>query len=250
MDKIQVVYVDIDNIKGYENNAKRHPQEQIEQIKKSIQLYGMNDPIALWKNNEIIEGHGRLQACRELGITQVPCFFLNNLTDKERREYMLVHNQTTMNSGWDFEKLEAELEDLDFDGFDFGFDIGDGIDDDESDEDANNPYTKETRIPQYEPTGKFVGVEELVKADKSAELIERIRQSGVSKKEKQFLINAAYRHNVFNYKDIAEYYASASEEMQELMEDSALVIIDVDDAIAKGYATLRDEIEVIAFDED
>lgn len=122
MDKIQVVYVDIDNIKGYENNAKRHPQEQIEQIKKSIQLYGMNDPIALWKNNEIIEGHGRLQACRELELTQVPCFFLDKLTDKERREYMLVHNQTTMNTGWDFEKLEAELEDLDFDGFDFGFD--------------------------------------------------------------------------------------------------------------------------------
>lgn len=123
-----MVYVDIDNIKGYENNAKRHPQEQIEQIKKSIQLYGMNDPIALWKNNEIIEGHGRLQACRELGITQVPCFFLDKLTDKERREYMLVHNQTTMNSGWDFEKLEAELEDLDFDDFDFGFHI-DALDD-------------------------------------------------------------------------------------------------------------------------
>lgn len=121
MDKINVVYVDIGNIKGYENNAKRHPQEQIEQIKKSIELYGMNDPIALWKNNEIIEGHGRLQACIELGMKQVPCFFLNNLTDKERREYMLVHNQTTMNSGWDFEKLEAELEDLNFDDFDFGF---------------------------------------------------------------------------------------------------------------------------------
>lgn len=121
MNEIKVVYVDIDNIKGYENNAKRHPQEQIEQIKKSIQLYGMNDPIALWKNNEIIEGHGRLQACIELGMEQVPCFFLDKLTDKERREYMLVHNQTTMNSGWDFEKLEAELDDLDFDGFDFGF---------------------------------------------------------------------------------------------------------------------------------
>lgn len=125
MGDINVVYVDVENIKGYENNAKRHPQEQIEQIKKSIELYGMNDPIALWKNNEIIEGHGRLQACIELGMKQVPCFFLNNLSDKERREYMLVHNQTTMNSGWDFEKLEAELDELDFDGFDFGFQVAD-----------------------------------------------------------------------------------------------------------------------------
>jgi ParB-like chromosome segregation protein Spo0J len=86
-------------------------------------MYGMNDPIALWKNNEVIEGHGRLQACIELGMKKVPCFWLNNLSDKQRREYMLVHNQTTMNTGWDFEKLEQELDELDFEGFDFGFEM-------------------------------------------------------------------------------------------------------------------------------
>lgn len=243
MDEIKVVYVDVDEIKVYENNAKLHPYEQIEQIKKSIELYGMNDPLALWKNNEIIEGHGRLQACLELGMKRVPCFYLNNLTDKERREYMLVHNQTTLNSGWDFDKLEAELEELDFDGFDFGFEIDTSYD---AEDDENNPYTKEINIPQYEPTGEYVEIEELVDTSKSEELIEKIKQSGVSKKEKQFLINAAYRHNIFNYKEIAEYYANASEEMQELMEDSALVIIDINDAIAKGYAVLRKDIEEIA----
>lgn len=104
-------------------------------------------------------------------------------------------------------------------------------------------------IPQYEPTGEYVDIAELVDTTKANELIGRIKESGVSKKEKQFLINSAHRHNVFNYKKIAEYYANANEEMQELMEDSALVIIDVDDAIAKGYATLRNDIEEIAFDE-
>lgn len=117
---LQIEYVDTDSVKEYENNAKRHPQEQIEQIKHSIQTYGFNDPVAIW-NEIIVEGHGRVLAAKELGIKKIPVIRLNNLSDKERREYMLVHNQTTMNSGWDFEKLEAELDELDFDGFDFGF---------------------------------------------------------------------------------------------------------------------------------
>ena len=61
--------------------------------------------------------------------------------------------------------------------------------------------------------------------------------------EKEFLIEAAKRHNRFNYRNIAEYYAQASPEMQQLMERSALVIIDIDDAIANGYATLNDFVQ-------
>ena len=61
---MKIEYVGIDTIKPYENNAKLHPAEQIEQIKKSIQDYGMNDPIAVW-HDEIVEGHGRLMACKE-----------------------------------------------------------------------------------------------------------------------------------------------------------------------------------------
>lgn len=64
--KLKIEYVDIDTIKPYKNNAKKHPQEQIEQIKKSIQEFGNNDPIAVW-NNEIVEGHGRYLALQELG---------------------------------------------------------------------------------------------------------------------------------------------------------------------------------------
>lgn len=67
MKKLKIEYVDIGELKPYINNAKVHTDEQIEQIKKSIQEFGMNDPIAVWKDNEVIEGHGRLIACSELG---------------------------------------------------------------------------------------------------------------------------------------------------------------------------------------
>lgn len=124
-ENLKIEYLNITELKEHDNNAKLHPQEQVEQIKASIEAFGMNDPIAIWKDNIIIEGHGRLYACRELGIEQVPVIRLDRLSDEERRAYMLAHNQTTMNSGWDFEKLDLEIQSLqDFDMVKFGFDGG------------------------------------------------------------------------------------------------------------------------------
>lgn len=71
MNKLKIEYVSLDDINTYENNAKLHPAEQIEQIKKSIQEFGFNDPIAIDENNVIIEGHGRYIACKELGINDL-----------------------------------------------------------------------------------------------------------------------------------------------------------------------------------
>ena len=85
MEKLKVEYMTTDALKPYANNAKIHTAEQIEQIKKSIQEFGMNDPIAIWKNNEIIEGHGRLIACIELNIDKVPVIRLDKLTDEQRK---------------------------------------------------------------------------------------------------------------------------------------------------------------------
>ena len=123
--KLKIEYVDIDTIKPYKNNAKKHPREQIDQIKKSIELFGMDDPIGIWKD-EIVEGHGRLIACKELGYTEVPIIRLDHLTDEERKAYTLAHNKLTMNSDFDLDMLEEELnnlKELDIDMEDFGFDI-------------------------------------------------------------------------------------------------------------------------------
>ena len=121
MDKLKIEYVDIDTIKPYKNNAKMHPQEQIEQIKKSIQEFGNNDPIAVW-NNEIVEGHGRYEALKELSINEIPIIRLDNLTDEERKAYGLVHNKLTMNSDFDLDILQDELNDIDIDMEKYGFD--------------------------------------------------------------------------------------------------------------------------------
>lgn len=122
MNSLKIEYVPITDIKPYAGNAKLHPDEQIEQIRKSIELMGFNDPIAIWKNGEIIEGHGRLLAAQQLGMETVPIIRLDDLTDEQRRAYALIHNKLTMNSGFDVETLEIELAEIhEFQMEDFSF---------------------------------------------------------------------------------------------------------------------------------
>lgn len=115
---MEIVNIKINKLKPYEKNAKTHPKENIEAIKKSIQKYGFADPIGVWgKQNIIVEGHGRYLACKELGIDEVPCIRLDHLTDEERREYTLLHNKTTMMSDFDLDLLGEELLELDLSDF-------------------------------------------------------------------------------------------------------------------------------------
>lgn len=121
---MKLEYIDINELKPYVNNAKIHTAEQIEQIKKSIEEFGMNDPIAIDQNNEIIEGHGRLLALQKLGYDKVPIIRLGHLTEEQKKAYTLVHNKLTMNTGFDVDLLKIELEDItDIDMDDFGFEI-------------------------------------------------------------------------------------------------------------------------------
>ena len=107
---MEIVKIKLEDLKPYENNAKIHTPEQIEQIKKSIEQFGMNDPIGIWgKDNIIVEGHGRLEALKELGYNEVECIRLDHLTDEERKAYTLAHNKLTMNTEFDFDILEEEL---------------------------------------------------------------------------------------------------------------------------------------------
>lgn len=121
MADLKIEYVKLSEIKPYKGNAKTHPKEQVEQIKKSIQELGFNDPIGIW-HDEIVEGHGRYFAAQELGLDTVPVIRLDGLTDEQRRAYTLIHNKLTMNSDFDFEILSSELDDIfDIDMSDFGF---------------------------------------------------------------------------------------------------------------------------------
>lgn len=113
---------------------------------------------------------------------------------------------------------------------------------------GDTKYSRAISIPQYEVKGDRPFIEELYSNEKVIKLLEHIKKSGVSENEKKFLTIAAYRHYVFNYSRIAEYYAGASKEMQELMEESALVIIDIDDAIKNGYVKYSKRIQQIIED--
>lgn len=135
--KLKIEYLNKQDLKPYANNAKIHTGEQIEQIKKSIEEFGFNDPIAIWHDNEIIEGHGRLLAVMEMDdIEQVPVIRLDDLTEEQRKAYTLVHNKLTMNTDFDIGILDIELNDIvDIDMEQFGFDLSEGdigvIDDEE-----------------------------------------------------------------------------------------------------------------------
>lgn len=122
--KLEIEYLPKEQLKTYANNAKIHTAEQIESIKKSIEKFGFNDPIAVWKDNEIIEGHGRLLAAMEMeNVTDVPVIRLDGLTDKQRKAYIIAHNKLTLNTNFDNDILGEELKDIlpDFDMTDFGF---------------------------------------------------------------------------------------------------------------------------------
>lgn len=155
---LKVEYLDVADLKPYEKNAKIHTQEQIEQIKQSIKEFGMNDPIGVWgSENLIVEGHGRLLACQQLGMKEVPIIRLDDLTDDQRRAYTLIHNQTTMNTGFDIDILNEELDNIDIDMSGYGFDI-------EIDDVEEGAEVKEDEAPEVkdeEPKAKIGNIYQL-----------------------------------------------------------------------------------------
>lgn len=110
----------------------------------------------------------------------------------------------------------------------------------------DNKYTSKISIPQYLPKNECPNIFDLVGLKKYNELINDIENSSVSEEQKEFLRLAATRHLIFNYAKIADYYAHQPKEMQNLMEKSALVLIDFNDAIANGYAKLDHRIVDLA----
>ena len=103
-------------------------------------------------------------------------------------------------------------------------------------------YTKKIDVPLYVPTYKKPNIYELASYIKSTKLIQAIKNSNITEEEKNFLIQAASRHTIFNFAKIADYYAHADKEMQELMEQSALVIVDFNKAIECGFVALNDQL--------
>jgi DNA modification methylase len=108
----------ISSLKPYAGNARTHSKKQIRQIAASIQRFGFTNPVLVSNEDEIIAGHGRVVAAKEIGLTMVPTLKLSHLSPAERRAYVLADNKLALNAGWDTEILAIELQaliDIDFD---------------------------------------------------------------------------------------------------------------------------------------
>ena len=237
---MNIVELNIHDLVPYENNP-RNNIEAVEYVANSIEKFGFKVPIVVDKDNVIVAGHTRYMASKKLGLETVPCMVADDLTEEQVKAFRLADNKVSEIATWDDELLAIELSDIvDIDMSDFGFvDLSDVV------TESDDTYTTDINIPQYEPTGENVALGACLDDSKTEALLMEIENSNLSAEEKDFLRKAAQRHNVFNYKNIANYYANAREEMQELMERSALVIIDYEDAIRNGYVQLSSSLEAI-----
>ena len=237
---MQIIQKKLADIVPYANNTKKHDETQIKNVAESIKKYGWVQPLVIDNDGTIVIGHCRALAAEKLGIEEVPCVVVSDLTEEEINALRIVDNKTN-ESPWDMDLLAKELPELDLSDFDFDWDF--------KEKDEDNPYTTAVNIPQYNIQGECPSFSEMYDNRKEKEMLSDIENSDLSEEEKEFLIAAAHRHCRFNFTAIAEYYAHASPEMQKFMEDSALVIIDMDNAIMNGYVKLSKTIEELRNEE-
>ena len=116
--------VEVALLQPYENNAKIHGKDQIEKLKNSIQEFGFLTPCLIDRDYNLIAGHGRVIAAKELGLKTIPCVFIEGLTEEQRKAYILVDNRLAELAGWDYELLDQELDGIEeIDMSQYGFDI-------------------------------------------------------------------------------------------------------------------------------
>lgn len=111
MDKLNIEYKNIRELKPYKKNAKKHSKEQVEQIANSIKEFGFTQPVIIDKHNSVVAGHGRILGAKKAGLKQVPTVCLEELTEEQIKAYRLVDNKLN-ESEWDNDLLNTELSEL------------------------------------------------------------------------------------------------------------------------------------------
>lgn len=261
----------IKDLKQDNNNANKGTEKGQRAIVKSIKNSGIGRSIVIDKNGKIIGGNKTTLAALEISGDDA-----NVKVIESNGETLIVHKRNDLDlDDPDPNNPARQLAYADnitsylsfnFDNEQFlkdiknGFnilpldietpDLKDILDNAASDlllENKNNDnYIRNVDSPTYEITGEKPTIDKLFSLDKTNILIKEIDKSSITDEEKIFLKYAAYRHIVFNFKNIAEYYAHANKEMQELMENNALVIIDFKKAIDLGFVELTKEIAEIS----
>ncbi len=114
----QIEMMSVADLVPYARNSRTHDDAQVAQIAASIREFGFTNPVLIDAQGGIIAGHGRVLAARKLKLDTVPCIMLDHLTDTQRRAYVIADNALALNSAWNSELLQLELDDLKLDGFD------------------------------------------------------------------------------------------------------------------------------------
>ena len=188
-------------------------------------------PIVVNSEMVILGGNMRFKACKDAGLKEIPVIVAKDLTSDQQREFLIKDNVS--GGEWDWDALQSwDADELN----EWGLDLPEEKQNDEE------SYTTKVESPIYEPKGDKPKETDLYDLTKYNLLLKEIENSNLSDEKKEFLKFSATRHIEFNYAKIAEFYAHEKNEAQELMENSALIIIDYDKAIELGFVKLFDDL--------
>lgn len=137
----RIIYKNISELRGNPKNPRKN-DKAVDSVAKSIEKYGFRTPLIIDKNNVVWCGNTRLKASKRLGIKRVPCIVVEDLTEKQMREYALLDNKTNEIADWDFDMLKDELADLDFSDFNLDW----GIKEDETKEKGEIEFSEELML--------------------------------------------------------------------------------------------------------
>jgi len=251
--------VKISKVKGNPNNPRIIKNDKFKILKNSIRTmpgYMKLRPVIVDENMMVLGGNMRLKASIDLGkkeiwtdmFTQADCDDMNKIAIEEEREtktYLeycdaIIIKDNVSSGEWEWDILANDWDSVLLN--EYGLDVWENQDDAIVEEDN---FIRDIKAPTYEPKNEKPKAQELFNTDKVEELIDKIKPLRLSNMEQAFLIYGAYRHTVFDYSKIADFYAHSSKEVQELMEDSALVLIDFNKALENGYVKFTENIRNI-----
>jgi len=233
--------VKISKVKGNPNNPRLIKDDKFKKLVKSIQEFPEMlklRPIIVDEDMVVLGGNMRLKASKDAGLKEVWIEIAEGLTEEQKKEFIVKDNVGF--GEWEWDMLANEWDSVQL--AEWGLDVWENQDDAIVEEDN---FIRDIKAPTYEPKNEKPAPHTLYNTDKVEELIDKIKDLKLHNTEQAFLIYAAYRHTVFDYSKIADFYAHSNKEVQELMEDSALVLIDFNKALENGYVKFTENIRNI-----
>ena len=263
-----VTWMDPNSLREWSKNPKQHDTANVQTLARSLRRFGFVAPVVVWgSQKQIVAGHGRCRAALLIlkadpgaylaidapGPGLIPVRVVEFASASEADMYAIQDNRSTESNPMDPAAIAEILRELDAEGEEIEIpaysdeEIASMLGGEAEEKGGDDRYTNKIKIPIYEPhLPAPPPVSSLYDASKSLELRAEIDAANLPPNVAAFLRVAADRHTSFHFKNIAEFYAHASPEVQRLFERSALVIIDFDAAIENGFVKLTDRLTELA----